>query len=183
MRVYYFMATGTVTHKDSEMTVDPQLLRMTMRLWGSGVTVVTAAHEGQRMGVTVSSLTSVSLTPPLILVCLYKNTDSTQILLDAGHFAVSILADGQGQVAEQFAGHNTSLPEGADRFYNVPISTQTTGAPVLDAAIAWLDCRIQAAHDGGTHWIVVGEVLATGRREGEPDPLIYYNRSYRSIVS
>ena len=98
------------------MTVDPQLLRMTLRLWGSGVTVVTAVHEGQRMGVTVSSFTSVSLTPPLILVCLYKNSDSTKILLDAGHFAVSVLADGQGQVAEQFAGHN-ALPEGVDRFH------------------------------------------------------------------
>jgi flavin reductase (DIM6/NTAB) family NADH-FMN oxidoreductase RutF len=183
MRVYYFMATGTVTHKDTEMTVDPQLLRITMRLWGSGVTVVTAAHEGQRMGVTVSSFTSVSLTPPLILICLYKNSDSTKILLDAGHFAVSVLADGQEQLAEQFAGHNNALPEGADRFHNIPTSTQVTGAPIVNDAIAWLDCRIQAIHDGGTHWIITGEVLATGRREGEPEPLIYYNRSYRSIVS
>jgi flavin reductase (DIM6/NTAB) family NADH-FMN oxidoreductase RutF len=177
------MATGTVTQKDTQMTVDPQQLRITMRLWGSGVTVVTAAHEDTRVGLTVSSFTSISLNPALILVCIYKTSESTQTLIDAGHFAVSVLADGQGHLAEQFAGHNTALPEGADRFYNVPTSIQVTGAPILDEAIAWLDCRVQAMHDGGTHWIIVGEVLATGRRDDEPKPLIYYNRAYRSIVS
>ncbi|MFN8373480.1 MAG: flavin reductase family protein, partial [Anaerolineae bacterium] len=163
--------------------VDSQLLRMTMRSWASGVTVVTAAHEDKRVGVTVSSFTSVSLTPPLILVCLYKNTEATKTILDAGHFAVSILGEGQSEVSEQFAGHAKSLPENVDRFYNIAVSSQVTGSPILDDAVGWFDCRIQAVHEGGTHWIVIGEVLAAGRRDENAQPLVYFNRGYRSIVS
>ncbi len=137
--------------------------------------------KGKRVGVTVSSFTSVSLNPPSILVCLYKNNTSSQLLLESGHFAVSILAEGRGAISEQFAGHG--LPDGVDRFHEIAVSTQVTGSPILDEAIGWLDCRIQAAHDGGTHWIVVGEVLAAGRRDDEAKPLLYFNRSYRSIVS
>jgi flavin reductase (DIM6/NTAB) family NADH-FMN oxidoreductase RutF len=176
------MSTGTVAHKETEMSVDPQILRMTMRLWASGVTVLTAAQDGKRFGTTASSFTSVSLNPPLILACLYKTSETAKVILEVGNFAVSILRDGQDDLAEQFAGHKT-LPDDTDRFYNVPTSAQTTGSPILNEAIAWLDCRVHAVHDGGTHWIIVGEVLATGRSEDDPNPLIYHNRAYRSIVS
>ncbi|NWF70665.1 MAG: flavin reductase family protein [Chloroflexi bacterium] len=164
------------------MSIDPAVIRATMRLWASGVTVVTTAQNGQYVGVTVSSFTSVSLTPPLALVCLYKHTESCKAVLDAGVFAVSILGEGQGALSEQFAGHNKDYAAGEDRFHNVATSTKVSGAPVLDNAIAWLDCRVTAAHDGGTHWVIIGEILATGRRSDEPKPLVYYNRAYRTVT-
>ncbi len=177
------MVYRTLTPEEAEMSVDPQQLRITMRLWTSGVTVVTAALNGKRAGVTASSFTSVSLNPPLILVCLYKNTEIAHTVIEAGHFAVSILGEGQSEISEQFAGHNRALPKDADRFYNIATSSQITGAPILTDAIAWVDCQVHAAHDGGTHWIIVGEVLAAGRRDDDPKPLVYYNRAYRSITS
>jgi flavin reductase (DIM6/NTAB) family NADH-FMN oxidoreductase RutF len=162
------------------MSVDPQAIRAMMRLWTTGVTVVTSVHEGIRAGITVNTFTSVSLEPPLTLVCLHKETFTARTIIEANIFAISILGERQEEIAKQFAGH-TSLPEGADRFINVPITTQITGAPILSEAIGWCDCRVSAVHDGGTHWIIVGEILATGRREDDTAPLVYYNRDYRHL--
>lgn len=161
------------------MSVPPDELRETMRLWTSGIVVVTAADHDHRAGVTVSSFTSVSLTPPLVLVCLQKGIYALEMLRQTGAFAASMLRAGQSQLSAQFAGF-TPLPDGADRFYNVQTETAVTGAPILSGALAWVDCRLHAIYDGGGSEIVIGEVLATGRQIGAA-PLAYHNRAYHSL--
>jgi flavin reductase (DIM6/NTAB) family NADH-FMN oxidoreductase RutF len=163
------------------MAVDEQALRETMRLWTCGVTVVTTSDGQRRAGMTVSSFTSISLEPPLILVCMHKEAETTQLIAHSGVFAVSLLGEEHETASMQFAGL-TDLPAGADRFYKVATTTQQTGSPVLKGAIAWLDCRVYGVHDGGTHSIYVGEVLATGREADPAWPLVWHNRAYRRFV-
>jgi flavin reductase (DIM6/NTAB) family NADH-FMN oxidoreductase RutF len=163
------------------MHVDSEALRTTLRLWSCGVTVVTTADGPQRTGMTASSFTSISLEPPLILVCLHKHAGTTKLIEQTGVFAVSILGAHQENLSAQFAGF-TPLPEGKDRFYNVQTTTASTGSPILTDAIAWLDCRVFGKHDGSTHHIFVGEVIATGRKPDPVAPLVYHNRAYRQIV-
>ncbi len=162
------------------MSID-QAMRETMRLWTCGVTVVTTGNQQERSGMTASSFTSISLEPPLILVCLHKQALTSQLIRETGVFGVSLLGEGQEQLSSQFAGY-ADLPEGADRFYNTAIFTEETGVPLLKDAIAWLDCKVYGIQDGATHWIFVGEVLGTGRLPDPVWPLIYHNRAYRQII-
>lgn len=161
------------------MSVDTLEFRKTLRQWACGVTVVTTAKDDQRAGMTVSSFTSVALEPPLILVCLNKTTSTAQLVEEAGVFGVSFLSETQVEVSNRFAGY-TQLPEGEDRFDTVAIHTGDTGVPLLSEAVAWLECRVYAIHDGGTHHIIIGEVLAAERRE-DVMPLIYQNQAYRTV--
>jgi flavin reductase (DIM6/NTAB) family NADH-FMN oxidoreductase RutF len=156
-------------------------MRDTLRLWASGVTVVTSQHDSQRAGMTVSAFNSLSLEPPLVLVCLFKDTRLAQMVTDSRIFAISILNAEQAALSDRFAGR-VPLAEGEDRFDSVTTTTAVTGSPILTDALAWLDCRVHALHDGGTHWIVVGAVQATGQHyDAHPAPLIYYNRAYRQM--
>lgn len=163
------------------MHVDSEALRTTLRLWSCGVTVVTSADSEQRLGMTASSFTSISLEPPLILVCLHKQAGTTRLVEKTGVFAVSILGAHQESLSAQFAGFS-QLPEGKDRFYNVETMTAYTGSPILADAIAWLDCKVFEMYDGSTHQIFVGEVMATGRKDDPVAPLVYHNRAYRQIT-
>jgi flavin reductase (DIM6/NTAB) family NADH-FMN oxidoreductase RutF len=161
------------------MNIDSESLRKTMRLWVSGISIVTSAHDNQRAGVTASSFTSVALEPPLILVCLQDYITTYKMIEDSGIFAVSLLKADQAHLSAQFAGQIT-LPEGEDRFYRVDTMTQVTGAPILTDALAWMDCRLHAIYPAGKTGIIVGEVLATGQHEGE-NPLAYHNRHYYDL--
>lgn len=162
------------------MAVTAEALRNTLRQWTSGVVVFTTATRDQRAGVTVSSFTSVSLEPPLVLVCLQKPIYPLQLVREAGVFAASLLHAGQSNVSAQFAGF-APLPAGEDRFYGIETFTAVTGAPILTDSLAWLDCRIHAIYEGGGSEIVVGEVLATDHQPDVP-PLTYHNRSYFQLV-
>lgn len=163
------------------MSIEAEAMRHIMRLWATGVTVVTTANGERRHGLTVSSFTSVSVEPALILVCLHKGVEALDIIEESGVFAVSLLGEDQAGISNQFAGV-VELPEGADRFHEVAITTAETGAPILADAIAWMDCKVHAVHDGGTNMIVVGEVVAAVRKaDAEALPLIYFNRGYRKL--
>lgn len=158
-----------------------EAMRRTMRLWACGVTVVTTHWGERRAGMTASSFTSIALEPPLILVCLHKKAETCQLINESRVFAVSILGEDQEHLSSQFAGYSP-LPEGADRFYKVETETYVTGSPILQNAIAWMDCKVYGIQDGFTHWIFVGEVLATGRKDDPVWPLVYHNRAYRQFV-
>lgn len=163
------------------MPVTPDNMKDTLRLWASGVTIVTTANGDQRAGTTASSFTSVSLEPPLILVCLYHEAEILKNIEANGHFAVSILGQGQENVSGQMAGF-MDVPEGEDRFYGLDWTTAETGSPILKDAVGWLDCTLHARHDGGTHKIVLGQVAATAQPHPDHPPLLYYNRGYRQLV-
>jgi flavin reductase (DIM6/NTAB) family NADH-FMN oxidoreductase RutF len=158
-----------------------EALRGAMRRWASGVTVVTAAHGGRRAGMTVSAFFSASLEPPAVVVSLHAGVETLALLRESGTFAVSVLAEGQDAASGRFAGYG--LPPGADRFEGSPVSPRTTGAPVLDDAIAWIDCRVAALHPAGTHVLVVGEVVAAGSPGEGARPLVYYDRAYRRLAT
>ncbi len=164
------------------MQLDPknelsEELRRTMRLWATGVTVVTTQSGQRRSGMTVSAFTSVSLEPPLVLVLLQKDSVTCRLIRKSRVFAVSILGEGQEAISRQFAGL-TALPEGADRFNGVGFVSRSTGSPVLADALAWMDCRVLRVIDAGTHYMISGQVLATGRKESRSRPLVYHNRNY-----
>jgi flavin reductase (DIM6/NTAB) family NADH-FMN oxidoreductase RutF len=165
------------------MAYDSEKLRQTMRMWVTGVTVVGAKDGGRLYGMTVSSFTSVTLEPPLVLVCLQKRLETAQAVFNSRAFSVSMLGQGQEGLSSRFAGI-TPLAEGEDRFDGVALHFAEGGSPILKDSLAWLDCQVEAIHDGGTHQIVIGRVLeASGHEPGhDSDPLLYYNRAYRRFA-
>ncbi len=150
-----------------------------MSRFASGVTVVTAARGDQRFGMTVSSFVSVSIEPPLVLVCIAKNLQTHAAIEETRAFAVNILGIHQLDLALRFAGMK---PELSHRFVGLSCSTGLTGAPLIDDSIASLDCRLQAIHDGGDHAIFVGEVVAAHISRDEP-ALLYHNRLWQRAVT
>lgn len=162
--------------------MDGEILRLTMRNWPSGVSVVTTqdAH-GTQYGMTVSSFTSVSLEPPLVLVCLSKEASTTQVLLDSEVFGVVLIDENRADLSARFAGFDPNFPQETNRFQDLRTFTLLTGAPLLHDAVAVLDCRLWAVYDGSTHNIVVGEVVASQVPEAALKPLVYYNRGYYSL--
>lgn len=159
---------------------NPDQLKDVLRFWTTGVTVVTASHQGSQHGMTVNSFTSLSLEPPLVSISLEKATRTHQLVMQAGRFGVSILAAGQQELSNRFAGRES---EQSNRFEGVDIFTLETGSPLLRQAIAYFDCRVSVTHDAGTHTIFISEVLAAGTPpEGQDEqPLVYFNRAYRKL--
>lgn len=159
------------------MTITQQDLRDVMRHWATGITIVTAAHNGVRHGMTVSSFTSLSLEPPLVSVSLY-NTSRTQTLVrTAGHFGVTILAADQQDLSDRFAGR---MPDTADRLAGLDTETLISGAPFLVGGLAFIDCRVTQQIDLGTNSLFIAEIL-DARCLAEGTPLLYFNRSYHYI--
>ena len=120
---------------------------------------------------------SVSPTPPLIMVAIdHKATGYTLMEQEGTVFAVNILAQGMKALSNRFA-----WVEDADRFAEGDWGTAVTGAPILQNALAWLDCTIYARYEAGTHTIYIGEVQASGVPRSDEAPLIYWNRDYRRL--
>ena len=154
---------------------DARTLRDALGCFATGVTVVTAFDTGgEPVGLTANSFTSVSLDPPLLLVCIARTSSSLKALESAGHFAVNVLHIGQQPASSLFA-----VP-GEDRFRQTPWQRGRHDAPVLSNALANFECRRHQMHDGGDHIILVGEVL---RATFDPrrDPLLYFRGKYRRL--
>jgi flavin reductase ActVB len=153
-------------------TLDQTDFRNALAQFASGVTVViTRNGAGNPVGFTASAFCSLSLDPPLILVCLQKDADCYSAFMEAETFAVSILASGQAGIAQRFA------TKAIDKLQGTPVTaTPVSGLPRIEGASAWLDCRIHSRPDGGDHTILVGEVLAAG--VGEDQPLLHFNRVF-----
>lgn len=155
--------------------IDPEAYRGVMRNFASGVTIVTTAVDGQRYGMTATSFSSVSLDPMLIQVCLDKESRTHDAVKQVGTFAVSILGAEQEQVARSFS------TKGIDRFEDCSHADGSLGMPLIDGAIASLECRVSDEIDGGDHTIFVAEVLEGNHFEGAA-PLVYFQGSYHQIV-
>ncbi|MEZ4515831.1 MAG: flavin reductase family protein [Chloroflexota bacterium] len=162
------------------MTISSESFRDVLRLFPSGVTVVTikAPSSDEPHGLTVSSFASVSPKPPLILVSIDHRASGHAMMEEEGAvFAVNILAEDQTEISNRFA-----WVKDEDRFAEGDWTTAVTGAPVLNDALAWLDCRIYNRCEAGTHTIYLGEVLASQVTRADSPPLIYWNRGYRQLV-
>lgn len=154
---------------------DARTLRDAMGCFATGVTVVTAmSSEGKPIGLTANSFTSVSLDPPLLLVCIANAAGSRATLESAGNFAVNVLHIGQQPISNTFA------QPVEDRFAHTPWAPGHNGAPLLSGALANFECRRHAVHEGGDHIILVGEVV---RAKFDPrrDPLLYFSGKYRRL--
>ena len=139
----------------------------------TGVAVVSATdpESGAPRGLTASAVASVSLDPPLVLACVEHGADTHECIERAGAFAISFLGADDETLARRFADYP------ADRkFAGTAYRSEATGAPVLDEALGWVDCRVWAAYDGGDHTIFVGEVVAGDAVDGAP--LLYFRGGY-----
>lgn len=157
------------------MAVSPDAFRNALRRFASGVTIVTVAAADELHGMTASSFASVSLTPPLVLVCLDKTSRTLTLVAETGSFAVNLLRADQQEASRAFA------RPGVKPFASIPHRRGLNGAPVLDDAIAVLECTTYRVFEAGDHEVVLGEVTAATVATG--DPLVYYDGAYRSLRS
>lgn len=163
--------------KEDHLPIDSEVMRHAMRLWTTGVTIVTAAHEQRRHGMTVSSFTSVSLMPPLILVSLKNMARTCELVVNSGYFGVMVLASGQQSLSDRFAGREE---QDEDRFRDIDTFSLISGTPFIPDGLAYFDCRMTTSYNLGTHSIFIGEVLAI-KANPELQPLLYFDRAYRLL--
>ena len=148
-----------------------------MRAWTSGVTIVTASHNGEKHGMTVSSFTSIALEPPIIIISLQNDSRTHELVSDARAFAVTILGEDQGELSDRFAGR---IPNVEDRFVDVETETLVSGAPFIKGGLAYMDCRVTQAIPVGSNTLFLAEVVAA-RSDREGQPLVYHDRSYQKL--
>jgi N-acetyl-1-D-myo-inositol-2-amino-2-deoxy-alpha-D-glucopyranoside deacetylase len=162
-----------------ESDVDAGRFREVLGRFVTGVAIMTTVAEGAPHGMTASSVTSVSLHPPLVLVCVDRGAKMAEEVAAGGVFALSFLADDQAGLSVTFA--DPDRPGGDAQFEGVAHRRCVTGAPILDGAVGWVDARVHAIHDGGDHVIVVGEVVDLGQ---DPDrrPLAYHAGAYADLA-
>jgi flavin reductase (DIM6/NTAB) family NADH-FMN oxidoreductase RutF len=156
------------------MTLDPEKLRAAMRTWSTGVTVVTAAFEGNMSGATVNSFTSVSLEPALVTIALQKSTRTHDLISKSRAFGVTILSAEQAKISDLFAG---KMPEIKDRFDGLQTETLVTDSPLIVGGLAWMDCRLVETFEAGNSTLFIAEVLAA-QNISDGQPLIYHSRNY-----
>jgi 4-nitrophenol 2-monooxygenase / 4-nitrocatechol 4-monooxygenase, reductase component len=150
--------------------LDSESFRAIIGHFGSGVTATTARRDGEDLGATASAFTSLSLEPPMVLVCLSRGGNTEQAIAETGRFGVNILRDTQGDVAESFASRRP------DRFAGLDVSYGNCGIPLLDGALAHLECHTAEKVEGGTHSVFLGRVVQAEAHAGRP--LAYYRGSF-----
>jgi flavin reductase len=155
-----------------------RVLRYTLGAFATGVTVITTRGEHEPYGMTANAFSSVSLDPPLVLVCVVSGTSGSEALAHNGLFAVNILTEAQEPLSRFFASRDR--PRGPRAFAQVPHRAGVTGAPILEGVAGYLDCRLHTAHEAGDHVIFLGEVMDLGR---DPDarPLLFYGGRYAHL--
>ena len=155
---------------------DGEELRALMRRVPAGVAVVTVDVEGERLGLTVGTLLSLSLEPPLVGVSISRQAALHELLRQAGGFGVSILAAGQERLAQHFA---RGVPPIA-LWHGVATREGVSGVPLVDGALGWIECRNWAEYPAGDHTVFVGEALSV--EAGAPSqPLVHLGSSYRAL--
>lgn len=188
------------------MAIEKDFFRQVMGHFATGVTVVTTSNQGALAGLTVNAFCSVSLNPPLVLICVDLTSNTVPFLRESKAFVVNMLTNQQEYLSRCFATHSKDRYE---NFCHAPYHIAATGAPVLDDVLAFIDARIVAEYPGGDHVIFLGQVEAmgisgqivfadeTGRaRSTQPDhahngnisseekhPLVYYRAQYRHLAS
>jgi len=156
------------------MSVDASSFRRALSQFGSGVTVVTTRDGfGCPQGLTVSAFCSVSLHPPLVLVCIDHRSETNAGMRESGLFAVNVLAEDQEDVSRRFAAAGRAKHEGFS------FQDGKLGLPLVPGALAHVECRVRSFHDEGDHAVWVGEVKALAARPGRP--LLHHGGTYRRL--
>ncbi|MEW6297057.1 MAG: flavin reductase family protein [Thermodesulfobacteriota bacterium] len=153
------------------MAIDPRELRNVMGHFATGVTVITTKDkEGKPFGLTANAFSSLSLNPPLVLICVDKTVDCYPCFEQSKVFVVNVLSEDQEHLSRRFA------TKGIEKFDGVAYHTGECGAPVLDGAMSHIECKVVNAYEGGDHTIYIGEILkatASGDR-----PLLFFKGKY-----
>jgi len=156
------------------VTLDKEDFRRAMGRFATGVTLITTRLDDELHGMTANAVTSLSLDPMMVLVCVDKTADTHDILSRAGVFAVNILNRNQALLSDRFAKKEFDGAHGLDE---VPHGFAVTGSPIIEGAIAYLDCRTAMEHHGGDHTIFIGEVLEA-KELNDDEPLVFYRGKY-----
>lgn len=158
------------------MPIEPKEFRRLLGQFAAGVTVITTVgSDGKPYGLTATAFSSVSLDPPLVLVCIDKKSESHPHLEASHSYAVNFLTTGQQDLSNRFA------KSGGDKFQGVSWTPSPSGAPLLAGALAHVACRVVNAVDAGDHTIFVGQVEDGAVHGGEP--LVYFNGAYRAVAT
>jgi flavin reductase (DIM6/NTAB) family NADH-FMN oxidoreductase RutF len=156
------------------MPIDRNELRRVMGHFATGVTVITTMNkDGQMLGLTANAFSSVSLDPPLCLISVDKKAESYGSFEESRVFTVNILASDQEALSRKFA------VSGGNKFEGVAYRIGANGAPILNGALAYIECKLYAAYDGGDHTIYLGEVQQAEITESKP--LLFFRGGYREI--
>ncbi len=155
------------------MPVDDAEFKLALSHFASGITVVTTEWNGKPYGMTVASFASLSLRPPLVVVCIEKSVKTHDAIASAKKFAVNILAAHQGELSTRFASRSE------DKFTGVEWANGTLGLPLIVNALTTIECALHDQLPGGDHSIFVGEVVATAVRQGKP--LLYFRGGYHPM--
>src|SRR5438093_5856773 len=185
------------------MAIEKDFFRQVMGQFATGVTVVTTCGQGKPAGITVNAFCSVSLDPPLVLVCIDLISHTLPFIRESGSFAVNILTNEQERLSHCFAG---STQERYEHFCHTDFHTAATGAPIIDDSLAFIDARVVAEYPGGDHVIFLGQVEAMGTNGhvvfaneevqrhttlddnhdnevgDDKEPLAYYRGNYRHLA-
>jgi flavin reductase (DIM6/NTAB) family NADH-FMN oxidoreductase RutF len=152
--------------------IESHEFRRVLGHFASGVTIVTGRlPDGRATGLTVSAFSSVSLVPPLVLICVEAGTRLEQGILEADRFVVNVL-----EAEAELTSRRFSDPRLTENFEALAYRPSAFGIPILDDALAWLECGVVDTIRAGDHWVFIGEVLAAEAREGAP--LLYYRGGY-----
>ena len=161
--------SSTETHAAGDY-VEQTVFREVIGRFASGVTVITTRLDGQDFGTTASAVSSLSMDPPMLLVCLNRTSETQRAVTEAGRFAVNILAGGQAELAYAFA------RKSPDKFRDFDMVRGEHDVPLIPGALATLECRVAETATGGTHTVFMGAVTKAGAREGEP--LTYFRGKF-----
>ena len=157
------------------MPIDDGHFKLALSHFASGVTVVTTAHDGRLYGMTVASFASLSLHPPLVLVCIERSVKTHDAIASSGRYGVSILSNAQAGISSKFASRSD------DKFNGVELIEGDLDVPLIKGALTAIECRLWDQLPGGDHTIFIGEVMKIHTQEG--DPLLYFRSGYREMRS
>ncbi len=156
------------------MAIEKNELRRVMGHFATGVTIITTLNKaGQLHGLTANAFTSVSLVPPLLLICVDKKAESYPSFEESRVFTVNILKDDQEALSRRFA------VSGGEKFQGIAYRIGANGAPILEGVLGWLECKVAAVYEGGDHTIYLGEIQEAETREGKP--LLFFRGGYREL--
>ncbi|EME54120.1 3-hydroxy-9,10-secoandrosta-1,3,5(10)-triene-9,17-dione monooxygenase reductase subunit [Amycolatopsis decaplanina] len=151
--------------------IDPARFRTVLGHFCTGVAVVTG-HDGRApVGFACQSFAALSLDPPLVLFCPAKTSRTWAVLAESGRFAVNVLSEDQQDVSAVFGSR------GADKFASIDWTPAPSGSPLLTGALTWIDCTLEAVHEAGDHYVVVGRVTALGE-PSDDRPLLFHRGRY-----
>jgi flavin reductase (DIM6/NTAB) family NADH-FMN oxidoreductase RutF len=152
--------------------------RAVLGQFATGVTVITMDTGEKIHGMTANAVSSVSLDPPLVQFCADVDTNCHDLVPEAGHYAVNVLAADQEWLSNRFAGEHHDM---SDPFGDVETTTAETGAPIIEDTLAYMDCSLREAHEAGDHTIYVGKVAAMDTVRDGAEPLAFFRGGYGTV--